>query len=73
MYYVLLTAARTLSESLLMPAVLAMWLPNLLFLLLTIYFVQLVAKEKHSVFLERFNDVTHAILSKLIRFRRRSQ
>ena len=73
LYYVLLTAAKTLSESLFIPAAVAMWLPNLLFLLLTIYSVQLVAREKHSVFLERFNDVTYAILSKLGRSRRRSQ
>ena len=65
LYYVFLTAAKTLSESLFMPAAAAMWLPNLLFLFLTIYFIRLVAREKHNFFLERFSDTINAILSKL--------
>jgi lipopolysaccharide export system permease protein len=73
LYYVLLTAAKTLGESLLVPSALAMWLPNLLFLLVTIYFVRIVAMESHNVFLERFYDLTHAILQKLSRLLRRSQ
>jgi len=73
LYYGLLTAAWTLSESLLMPAAFSMWLPNLIFLFLTIYFVRIVARESHSILLERFYDFSHAILSKFWRPKRRSQ
>jgi len=65
LYYVLLTAAKTLSESLTMPAAFAMWLPNVLFLLLTIFFVQIVAREGHVIFMERFYDFFHTIFNKL--------
>jgi len=71
LYYVLLTAAKTLSESLFLPAAIAMWLPNTLFLFFTIYFVRTVARENHSIFLERFYDVLSAILLKFRWSRRR--
>lgn len=70
LYYVLLTGAKTISESLFMPAAAAMWLPNFIFLVLTILFIRSVAEERHTVFMEKFHDMTHAILS---RFRRRGR
>ncbi len=71
LYYVFLTAAKTMSESLVMPAAIAMWLPNLFFLLLTIFFIQKVAKETHTLFLEKFSDISHAVFSKIPWFTRR--
>ena len=71
LYYVFLTAAKTMSESLVMPAAIAIWLPNLIFLLLTIFIIQRVAKETHTVFLEKLYDISHAILSKIPWFTRR--
>ena len=71
LYYVFLTAAKTMSESLVMPAAIAIWLPNLIFLLLTIFIIQRVAKETHTVFLEKLYDIFHAILSKIPWFTRR--
>jgi len=71
LYYVFLTAAKTISESLVMPAAIAIWLPNLIFLLLTIFIIQRVAKETHTVFLEKLYDISHAILSKIPWFTRR--
>ena len=71
LYYVLLTAAKTISESLVMPAAIAMWLPNLFFLLLTIFFIQRVAKETHTVFLEKFFDFSHTVFSRIPWFSRR--
>jgi lipopolysaccharide export system permease protein len=65
LYYVFLTAAKTISESLVMPAAIAMWLPNLFFLLLTIFFIQTVAKETHTLFLERFFDISYTVFSKI--------
>jgi len=71
LYYVFLTAANIISESLVMPPAIAIWLPNLFFLLLTIFFIQRVAKESHTVFLEKFYDFFHAVFSKIPWFSRR--
>ena len=71
LYYVFLTAAKTISESMIMPAAIAMWLPNLIFLLLTIFFIQKVAKETHMLFLEKFYDISHMVFSKIPWFTRR--
>jgi len=68
LYYVLLTGAKTVSESLVMPAAVAMWMPNLIFLVLTTLFIQSVARETYIVYMEKFYDITYAVFSK---FRRR--
>jgi lipopolysaccharide export system permease protein len=68
LYYVLLTGAKTVSESQLLPAAIAMWLPNLIFLILTMLFIQSVAGETYSTYMEKFYDITYAVSS---RFRRR--
>ncbi|MFC1844973.1 LPS export ABC transporter permease LptF [Thermodesulfobacteriota bacterium] len=72
-YYVFLTAAKTISESLVMPAFIAMWLPNLIFLLLTIFFIHKVAQETHTLFLEKFHDISYAVFSKIPGFTRRTR
>jgi len=56
-----------------MPTAIAMWLPNLIFLLLTIFIIQKVANETHMVFLEKFYDISHAVFSKILRFTGRSK
>ncbi|MFC1827451.1 LPS export ABC transporter permease LptF [Thermodesulfobacteriota bacterium] len=71
LYYIFLTAGKTISESLVMPAAIAMWLPNLFFLLLTIFFIQRVAKETHTAFLEKFYDFSHAVFSRIPWFSKR--
>jgi len=71
LYYVLLTGAKTISESLVMPAAIAMWLPNLIFLFLTIFFIQSVASETHTVYMEKFYNFTYTVTSKLPWRRRR--
>jgi len=71
LYYVLLTAAKTISESLVMPAFIAMWLPNLIFLLLTLFIIKKVARETHTVYLEKFSDISYAVFSRIPWFTRR--
>jgi lipopolysaccharide export system permease protein len=71
LYYVFLTAAKTMSESLVMPAAIAIWLPNLIFLLLTIFFIRTVANETHTLFLEKFYDISYTVFSKIPWFTRR--
>ena len=71
LYYVFLTAAKTISESMILPAAIAMWLPNLIFLLLTIFFIRTVAKETHTQFLEKFYDLSQTVFSKIPWFTRR--
>lgn len=68
LYYVLLTGAKTVSESLVMPAAIAIWMPNLIFLVLTTLFIQSVGRESYTVYMEKFYDFTFAVFSK---FRRR--
>jgi len=65
LYYVLLTGCQIMSESMLLPAGIAIWLPNLLFLILTMLFIKSVAREGHTLYLEKFHDFTYAIYSRL--------
>ena len=64
-YYVLLTGAQIISESMLLPAGIAIWLPNLLFLVLTTLFIKSVAREEHTRYLEKFYDFTYAVYSRM--------
>ena len=73
LYYVLLTGASTASESLFMPAAVAMWMPNIIFLVLTTLFIRSVAGERYTVYMEKFHDITYAVLSKLHKRRRGSK
>ena len=73
LYYVLLTGAKTLSESLIIPAAFAMWLPNSIFLVLTTLFIRSIAGERYSIYMEKFYDFTYAVSSKLSRRRRRGR
>ena len=58
----LLTAAKTVSESMVLPPAVAMWLPNLFFMGLTVFLVRKVATDTHTVILEKFYDASHEIL-----------
>lgn len=69
LYYVLLTGANTLSESLILPAALAIWLPNIIFLILTTIFIHSMAGEKHTNYMEKFYDCTYAVSRKFSRRR----
>ena len=65
LYYILLTGAKIASESMMMPAVIAMWLPNLFFAILTIFFIRSVARESYTLYMEKFYNMTYSIFSKL--------
>jgi len=65
LYYALLTAGQSFSESLLVPVGLAMWMPNVLFGLFTMFFIRSVARETHTVLLDKVYDISHAMSSKL--------
>ncbi|MBW2467094.1 MAG: LPS export ABC transporter permease LptF [Deltaproteobacteria bacterium] len=71
LYYVFLTAAKRISETLVLPAAISMWLPNLIFLFLTVFILQKVAQETHTVFLEKFYDTLHGVFSKIPWLKRR--
>jgi lipopolysaccharide export system permease protein len=73
LYYVLLTGAEILSESMILPPGIAMWLPNLIFLVLTTVFIRIVAGETHTVYLEKLYDFTYEISRRLPWHRRRPQ
>ena len=65
LYYVMLTGCKIISESMILPPGIAMWLPNLVFLVLTALFIKSVAREVHTLYLEKFYDFTYAVYSKL--------
>jgi hypothetical protein len=43
----------------------AMWLPNLVFFLLTFFLIHKVAQETHTLFLEKFYDFSHAVYRRI--------
>jgi len=53
-YYILMTAMETLAERGMLPPWLASWMPNIVFLLLGIYFIVLRGLEKPSRFADAF-------------------
>lgn len=73
LYYVLLTGAKIISESMILPPGIAMWLPNLIFLVLTTLFIKSVAQERHTLYLEKFYAFTYGIYSRLPWRKRRMQ
>jgi lipopolysaccharide export system permease protein len=71
LYYILLTGAEIISKAMLMPPGIAMWLPNLVFLVLALLFIRSVAGETYTVRLEKFYDFTYAIHARMPWRRRR--
>jgi lipopolysaccharide export system permease protein len=52
-YYILITAAKALSETFVLPVELAMWTPNGVFLVITAYLIHSTARETMTVHLEK--------------------
>ena len=50
LYYILVTAAKAMSENQAFPVAIAMWTPNVIFAALTLYLVRSSAVEKSSLF-----------------------
>ncbi len=46
LYYVFFTLGKTLAEAAILPVVVAMWLPNVSFLAMTLYFIRQAARER---------------------------
>ncbi len=46
LYYILFTVGKTLAEDSSIPVVLAMWMPNIIFMIIAIYMIKQVADEK---------------------------
>ena len=64
LYYILLTAGKTVSESGKIPIEQAMWLPNLVFAALTLYFLRRSAREFSSSFIEKLFEPVLAVLDR---------
>lgn len=58
LYYVTYTYAQVLAEEQILPVAHAMWLPNIIFLLVTIYFLSRVAKDKPLPLTTLISDVS---------------
>ena len=54
-YYILFTIGKTLAEDTPMPITLAMWLPNIIFFLITLYFIRQSSRER-PVIPDAFKD-----------------
>jgi lipopolysaccharide export system permease protein len=65
LYYALLTAGQSFSEALVLPVGPAMWMPNVVFFLFTLFFIRSVAVETHTASLEKLFDAGHIIAQKL--------
>lgn len=55
-YYILLTAAEAMAEGLVMPVAVAMWLPNVIFTILTLYLIRSANRESSAMHLERLRN-----------------
>ena len=64
-YYILLSAGQALAEQELVPAVVGLWLPNLLFALLGLYLFTQVAGERTVLKLERLQSAVDMLRSRL--------
>jgi len=71
LYYILLTAAEVMSEGLILPVGVAMWLPNAIFLLLTLLLIRAAARESLGPSLERLGEIPHRLAGRLRSGRRR--
>ncbi len=70
-YYVLLTAGDAIGKTNLAPSLLAMWLPNVIFFIVTIFFIHASAKDAFSFQLERIFEFGYRISNKLHLFHRK--
>jgi lipopolysaccharide export system permease protein len=72
LYYVLFTLGKVLAQETATPVVLAMWLPNIIFLLITVYYLKQTANElpvipdsfknvMASIFTERLSPYLHKL------------
>jgi hypothetical protein len=55
-YYVLLSAGQALAEQDIVPAVIGLWLPNVVFALLGVYLFGMAARERSLTQLERLQE-----------------
>jgi len=67
LYYISFTTFRVLCEDRILPVVLGMWMPNIIFLLLTIWVFWRVDREK-PIFSARFNDFVADNYDALLKF-----
>lgn len=66
-YYIMLTAGKTVSEGGKIPVEQAMWLPNVVFAALTVYFTRRAAREYSSSFIEKMFEPVLIVLDRLPR------
>ncbi|MDH5297641.1 MAG: LPS export ABC transporter permease LptF [Desulfobulbaceae bacterium] len=71
LYYVLLTGTTGVGESSAIPLAHLVWLPNLLFAVITLFFIRRVAREQASPALERFFALGDSLFDRLPWHRRR--
>ena len=57
LYYILITAAKAMSENQTMPLIAAMWTPNIIFAALAFYLIRSAALETNITFTARFVEV----------------
>jgi len=69
-YYVLLTAAKSLAENGQLPVAAAIWLPNLIFMILALYLLRRSALELGHPWLERLLELIQTKVQRLRHWRR---
>jgi hypothetical protein len=65
-YYVLLSAGQALAEQEIVPAVVGLWMPNVVFAVLGVYLFGLAARERSVTQLERVQAWLTAIRDRIL-------
>lgn len=65
LYYILFTVGKGIAEDTSVPVIVAMWMPNFFFLIITLYFVRQAANE-HPVIPEPFKNTMASFFSVLL-------
>lgn len=72
LYFLLTTGADAASESLVLPASIAMWLPDMVYGLLTVYLLRSVAREDTAIHLEKAGNFGRRFFHKLRTLRKQA-
>jgi len=64
-YYILISAAMSFSEELVVPVAPAMWLPNILFMVMTVYLIRSTAREVLTDRVERAAARIHGLTGRI--------
>ena len=72
-YYVFLTIAKTISEQGTIPITLALWTPNIIFAIVTLYILRFANRETTNTSIDFILDIVHSSIKRLPKLRKRKE